>query len=83
MDAQLARTPAVRLDLEHILGTGLVDVNAQQIRVGLFTVGSEDDLIRALLEPTPELATAAPTNGSSIDDAGEDAEDQEVAEDEA
>lgn len=69
--------------LERILGTSLVDVNAQQVRASIFTAGSEDDLIRALLEPTPELATAERTNGSSIDVGNDDGEGQDAAEDEA
>jgi 5-methylcytosine-specific restriction protein B len=55
--------------LELILGRGLVDVYSQQIRSEIFTAGSEDDLIRALLEPTPELATAVENMETGVNDA--------------
>jgi len=44
--------------LEQILGSGLVDGERQQIRHQLFDSGRRDDLIRALLQSSPELATS-------------------------
>jgi len=60
--------------LERILGTGLVDVTAQRIRQELFVSGKEDDLIKALLQPTPELSTSVLP---SEVDAAEEADDED------
>jgi 5-methylcytosine-specific restriction protein B len=63
--------------LEQILGAGLVDVAAQQLRTGLFAPGSENDLIRALLQPTPDLATAVQDYDTDLDSDGGETDDGE------
>lgn len=45
--------------LESILGRSFVDSTVKRIRHELFEPGRRDDLVRALLEPTPELSTTA------------------------
>jgi 5-methylcytosine-specific restriction protein B len=45
--------------LGQILGTALVDESNQVIRQALFEPGNEANLVQALLEPTPDLATLA------------------------
>lgn len=44
--------------LEKILGTGLVDLANQKIRHDLFEDGGQEELIRALLQPCPDIATS-------------------------
>ena len=44
--------------LTRILGSGLVDEARQRIRLELLEPDRRDDFIRALLEPSPELAAA-------------------------
>jgi 5-methylcytosine-specific restriction protein B len=44
--------------LAEILGTGLVDVTNQAVRNELFDDARRDDLVQALLEPYPEIATS-------------------------
>ena len=46
--------------LESILGQGLVDIQAQQVRSELFEDPRQDDLVQALLAPCPEIATTRP-----------------------
>lgn len=62
--------------LEQILGSGLVDGERQQIRHQLFEEARRDDLIRALLQPSPELATSTQAVSSDEKEA-EDVEDQD------
>lgn len=45
--------------LAKILGTGLIDTDKQQVRRRLFESGNEVDLENALLQPCPEISTAA------------------------
>ena len=45
--------------LREILGTGLVDQQRRRIRRELFDPNRRDELIQALLAPTPDLATTA------------------------
>lgn len=50
--------------LTKILGTGLVDETKQRIREELFSVSRWEELVQALLSPSPEIVTspdAAPT----------------------
>jgi 5-methylcytosine-specific restriction protein B len=44
--------------LEKILGPGLVDSANQKIRHDLFEDGGQENLIRALLQPCPDIATS-------------------------
>jgi 5-methylcytosine-specific restriction protein B len=41
--------------LQKILGNGLVDAASRRIRAELFEGGQEDDLVQALLEPSPDV----------------------------
>jgi len=50
--------------LEKILGSGLVDRGRQSVRRDLFEPGNEEALEQALLQPSPELSTAAETVSS-------------------
>ncbi|WP_295443649.1 AAA family ATPase [uncultured Thiodictyon sp.] len=71
--------------LREILGAGLVDQQRRRIRRELFDPNRRDELIQALLAPTPDLATTAgmteqePPVDASIDDeednGGEEAAD--------
>jgi 5-methylcytosine-specific restriction protein B len=45
--------------LEKILGKGLVDREKQKINHELFEPSHRDDLIQALLEPSPEITTTS------------------------
>lgn len=45
--------------LKTILGSALVDTKNQVIRHELFEAGRENELVQALLEPTPDLTTLA------------------------
>jgi 5-methylcytosine-specific restriction enzyme B len=44
--------------LEKILGKGLVDREKQNIHHELFDENRKDDLVQALLEPSPEITTS-------------------------
>ena len=68
--------------LEQILGSGLVDGERQQIRHQLFEDGKRDDLIRALLQSSPELATStqAVTSDQEEPEEVEDHDDQDESE---
>ncbi len=55
--------------LEQILGSSLVDGERQQIRHQLFDGAKRDDLVRALLQPSPELATSTQAVASDQDEA--------------
>jgi 5-methylcytosine-specific restriction protein B len=60
--------------LQSILGHGLLDVDNQRIRHELFEDGREDQLVQALLEPSPEITTspAALSSGAELGDVPED-----------
>ena len=58
--------------LESILGQGLVDIHAQQMRSELFDDSRQDELVQALLAPCPEIATTWPAVTSEVMSAAED-----------
>jgi len=60
--------------LSAILGAGLVDKNGQRVRWDLFESAMRDDLIRALLAPTPELTTRAEVTAQQADEIEDDDE---------
>ncbi len=62
--------------LEQILGPSLVQRERRRIDDSLFRPGREDDLIKALLAPTPDLETTA-TATASEDEPSVDEEDEE------
>jgi 5-methylcytosine-specific restriction protein B len=45
--------------LEMILGKGLIDKEGQQIRYELFNESKQEELIQALLAPSPEISTSS------------------------
>jgi 5-methylcytosine-specific restriction protein B len=61
--------------LEKILGQGLVDIHAQQIRSELFNASRQDELVQALLAPCPEIATTGPAVASEAMASVEDDDD--------
>jgi 5-methylcytosine-specific restriction protein B len=58
--------------LESILGQGLVDIHAQQMRSELFDDSRQDELVQALLAPCPEIATTWPAVTSEVLSSAED-----------
>jgi 5-methylcytosine-specific restriction protein B len=62
--------------LERILGQGIVDLHAQQIRSELFDASRQDELVQALLAPCPEIATTRPAVTSEAMSAAEDDDSQ-------
>ena len=44
--------------MESILGRGLVDVQSQTINHDLFDPARQDELVQALLAPSPEITTS-------------------------
>jgi 5-methylcytosine-specific restriction protein B len=42
-----------------ILGKGLIDKEGQQIRYELFNESKQEELIQALLAPSPEISTSS------------------------
>jgi TATA-binding protein-associated factor Taf7 len=58
----------------EVLGAGLVDKNGQRVRWDLFEGDMRDDLIRALLAPTPELTTRAEVTEQQADEIDDDDE---------
>jgi 5-methylcytosine-specific restriction protein B len=59
--------------LRAILGRNLVDPERRRIRSELFEPARRDDLLTALLAPTPELATSVGvTDADTADEGGED-----------
>ncbi|MDI1442409.1 AAA family ATPase [Polyangium sp. 6x1] len=63
--------------LEKILGPSLVQRERRRIDDSLFRPGREDDLIKALLAPTPELeTTAAATKSAQEPETEEEDEDE-------
>jgi 5-methylcytosine-specific restriction protein B len=65
--------------LRKILGTGLVDTASGRIRTELFDGGQEDDLVRALLEPSPDVLTSSEAlhTGEDADEPPADDDDSE------
>jgi len=64
--------------LQQILGHGLVDVRAQQIKHDLFDPARQEDVIQALLAPDPEIATTARTIAAEAEVADEAASDEDI-----
>jgi 5-methylcytosine-specific restriction protein B len=64
--------------LRKILGSGLVDANTQQIVHDLFDPARQEELIQALLEPDPEIATTARTIAVEAEVADEAASDEDI-----
>ena len=62
--------------LTRILGRGLVDETRQRIRRELLEPDRREEFIRAVLEPSPELATA-PEIVTQIQDESEEPEEDE------
>jgi 5-methylcytosine-specific restriction protein B len=63
--------------LEKILGPGLVDLANQKIRHDLFDEGVQEELVRALLQPCPNIATSPQVieaETKAPDEEGEDVE---------
>jgi len=65
--------------LLKVLGSGLIDSAGQKIQDGLFAIGNEDELVRALLQQTPDLAgsleatsSETPSESDTQDDPDED-----------
>ena len=67
--------------LEQILGPGLVDSERQHIRQQLFDGAKRDDLKRALLQPSPELATSNQAVASDEDEAEQAEQDEQDEQD--
>src|SRR5258706_2749604 len=68
--------------LEKILGSGLVDVQKQQIRHELFDPANRDIMIQALLAPAPEITTSpqALSSEAKVIDEEEDIDENEPGE---
>ena len=66
--------------LVKILGTGLVDEFRQKIRDELFLSGRKQDLIQALVAPTPDLMTSGtvPAVSDDADEAEPEPEESEA-----
>jgi 5-methylcytosine-specific restriction enzyme B len=62
--------------LSEILGSGLVDVENQCIRVSLFEQDQQGELISALLQPCPEIATSAAAVAAEPEPDSEDDADE-------
>ena len=61
--------------LAKILGTGLVDDSRQRIRYELLEQGTREELVQALMEPSPELGTSQEMLGQTQEDDEEPDED--------
>jgi 5-methylcytosine-specific restriction protein B len=61
--------------LSRILGVGLVDDSLQRIREELFLPARREDLVQALLEPSPEIVTSP--DASAAAETTEEPEDPE------
>ena len=69
--------------LQSILGSGLLDVENQQIRHDLFDQGQDDELVQAILEPCPEISASAAALSSDEERAETEIDDEdELDEDE-
>lgn len=68
--------------LQKILGESLVDATGQRIREEVFDASAQEDLVRALMAPCPDLATtvAAVTLEAQAPDGDENADDDEADE---
>ncbi len=68
--------------LAKIIGSRFVDVEEQRIRHEMFEPGLHDDLISALLEPSPEIATSRQAVKAEAEalDVAEDEEDYDLSE---
>lgn len=67
--------------LEKILGSSLVQRDKRRINDSLFRPGREDDLIKALLAPTPELETTIAATTAVEESEADDESDDESADD--
>lgn len=63
--------------LEKILGAGLVDRRSRAVRHELFDLERWDDLVHALLQPSPELATSTAVLAAETEADGEREGDEE------
>ena len=61
--------------LRQILGATLVDELNQIVRHDLFEPGRENDLIQAILEPTPDLTILASVNEAESEEQGDEDDD--------
>jgi 5-methylcytosine-specific restriction protein B len=68
--------------LEKILGKGLVNVVTQEIKHDLFDPARQDELVQALLAPSPEITTSLQAAVSEEPEPDEDEEDNNTHEDE-
>ncbi|MEQ8789893.1 MAG: AAA family ATPase [Pirellulaceae bacterium] len=66
--------------LRNILGEGLVHPEEHRIREELFADGHEQDLIQALLQPCPEIATSTEAVTSDEPEEEEESDDEEGGE---
>ena len=64
--------------LERILGTGLVDAQRQRVRHELFSAERRDELVQALLSPSPEISTAPQVVASEAEQVDEEDEESEL-----
>ncbi|MFC2045887.1 AAA family ATPase, partial [Chloroflexota bacterium] len=62
--------------LETILGKGLVDRENQQIRYELFSESKQEELIQALLAPSPEISTSSEALISEAETPEEEGEEE-------
>jgi 5-methylcytosine-specific restriction protein B len=56
--------------VSKILGDGLVDAKGQRVRMDLFAPDREDDLLRALVSPCPDIMTAPEAVAAETDKEG-------------
>jgi 5-methylcytosine-specific restriction protein B len=68
--------------LEKILGRGLVNAVAQEIKHDLFDPARQDELVQALLAPSPEITTSLQAAVTEEPEPDEGEEDNNVHEDE-
>ena len=62
--------------LEMILGKGLVDRENQQIRYELFSESKQEELVQALLAPSPEISTSSEALISEAETPEEEGEEE-------
>ena len=65
--------------MEKILGEGLINSDIQQVRYELFDKSKQEELVRALLAPNPEIITSY----EALDSEKETPEADSVEEEEA
>ena len=63
--------------LEQILGPGLVDAGRQRLREELFDPARRDDLIQALLAPSPDIVTSPEAVQADADETSGDKEEMD------